>query len=250
MDCYLPVFIFDCHICWSKCAGVNIVSRDNDRQQNYGGFLSSAILRKHSLKFSTVLRHYRCFITYLTRFCVLCFLCFSIFSTRLCWRETGDCQEETEAEKKGQKEQTVQGEGLQETEKVHVASAASLQAQVLHSRATHAGRPGANRGYNRFCRFLLRAFRRRPRPQGTPLMTSAPPPSPPPPIKRVSPRYIRYVCVTVHCALNELSLRNLTPITSLHLSISEHHLAFLRTKHEYIIQYTQLKRWKNFDIEL
>lgn len=96
------------------------------------------------------------------------------FRRRLRGREAGHRQEETETEKKeGQKEQTVQGEGLQEAEKVHVAATVGVQAQVLHARAAHAGRTGADRGHDRLRRLLFRAVRRRSGPQGTPPLTAA-----------------------------------------------------------------------------
>lgn len=125
-------------------------------RQNIGNFVSRFFLFFFRRVFKTVLSIFR----------------FLSFRCRLRGREAGDRQEETETEKEGQKEQAVQGEGLPEAEEVHVAAAVGVQAQVLHARAADAGRTGADRGHDRFRRFLFRAVRRRPGPQGTPLTTA------------------------------------------------------------------------------
>jgi len=78
---------------------------------------------------------------------------------RLRGREAGERQKETQAEKEGQKAQAVQGEGLQETEEVHVAAAVSVQAQVLYARATDVGWTGADRCHHWFCWVLFRTVR-------------------------------------------------------------------------------------------
>lgn len=100
-------------------------------------------------------------------FTVLWFVC-----CRLRGRETLDREEEEAQAKKeeGQEAQAVQGKGLQKAEEVHAAAAVGVQAQVLHSRAVDVGRASADRGHDRFRRFLLCAVRRRPGSQGTPLM--------------------------------------------------------------------------------
>lgn len=93
-----------------------------------------------------------------------------ILRRRLRGREAGDREKETQAEKEGQKAQAVQGEGLQETEEVHVAVAVGLQAQVLHACAADVGWTGADRCHHWLCWVLFRAIRRRSGSQGTPLM--------------------------------------------------------------------------------